>query len=169
MAFYLSADKPTEFYILSFCYSLADLEQAETILNAELFSNPEIKGSRIEWELFRLSWEYRLMHLTPVASHLRLTTFPRDYPQGRLDEVISLNRQTIRQTPGSIGAWLGRSITGETKILSRGDWNSITAQFEYVGSQVLHDARIRRQVQGIEAHYASFELHSVIRPESISI
>lgn len=165
IAFYLSAKDPQEYYVLAFCYLMPDLKEAQTLIEASLTSFLQGRGQIIEEALFQLNWEYRLVHLSPAASHLRLLHLPENYPLIRQQEYINSIRQQIRQWPGSIGAWFGRSISGKPMILSRADWSSPTAQLDYVGAQVLREARMQRRGGGesFGIEYASFELQSLIK------
>lgn len=167
IAFYLSSNDPNEYYILAFCYLMQDLREAQSLIEASLNRFLPGRGQLVEELLFQLNWEYRLVHLFPAASHLRLLTIPEDYPFLRQQEFINGARHHIREWPGSIGAWFGRCISGRPLILSRADWSSPAAQLEYVGAQVLRQARLRRRGngEGVEVEYASFELQSLIKTE----
>jgi hypothetical protein len=149
--FYLSANDSQEFFVLFFCFTASHI--ATFLKNLESC----LRGCEpVEQSVFRLNWDYRLVHLQPTASHLRLTTFPDDYPALKINDSLGYSKHHLREVPNVIGAWLGLSLEGKTKVLSRIDWNSHTALMEYVGSQTLREVKTRQRGEKVQAEYASF-------------
>lgn len=164
--FYLSASDPQDFYALSFWYALQDWEATTEKLQPGLSRALGGKAELLEQHHFRLIWETRQMHLSPVASNIRLMTFPDNFPQERIDEMVKAGRRQKHLMPGMVASWLGQSVSGKPILFHRVDWVSLEAQQNFFKANEVQQSIADSRAAGISLEYASFNLRGLVQPEA---
>lgn len=161
IVFYRSPDNPEEFYVISYWFQLQTNQQAKPA-EFEFFKHLLNKGELVDRETFQLCWEYRLITRSPATSHIRLLTFPEDFPEDRTQEIINFPRKHRLEVPGVIGSWMGLSLENKRKTLHRVDWATVEDRINFFNKQGTQEILEERKRSGIQIEYASFDLHELI-------
>ncbi|NWJ96606.1 MAG: hypothetical protein HXX20_12555 [Chloroflexi bacterium] len=155
---YLTHNSPKEVYSLSFWHSLEDLREFEKRWKTDLLMNPEFKAKPLSHHIFKLVWEFRLLTVPTIVSHLRLLTFPEKFSAQQFHEKINSRREEVKQVPGLIGAWLGVSTTNKAMALSRMDWSSLEALENFFNREVVQETVAQYRAAGFIIEEVSFNL-----------
>jgi heme-degrading monooxygenase HmoA len=162
IAFYCSDQSHQEFYLLSFWFQLEDSQEAHNLIRAEFFKATSLRSKMVERHIFRLNWEYRLLTQTPAASHIRLLTFPDNYPEDKAKVIIEAARKRKPEIPGLLGSWIGRCLDNPQLTLQRVDWASLDAMEAFFNSKQNQDIIAERRAQGIQIDYTRQNLKEII-------
>jgi hypothetical protein len=161
IVFYRSPVSPNELFVISFWYQLQS-NQPEKPVARDFFQRLETKGELVERETFRLTWEYRLLTQRTTASHIRLMTFPEDFPQAKIDQIINYPRKRRLEVPAVVGHWMGRSFNNPHRTLHRVDWSRLEDRINYFNMPSTRQMIEERKASGIDIEYASFDLQELI-------
>jgi hypothetical protein len=169
IAFYTSAESsPEEGYSLSLWLRLEDMMRARQTSLTELLSDPTLaqSESQVEKETFRLVWEQQNISQPVTASTLRLLVFPRDYSEERVKRMVDYLRELRWQTVGVRGAWIGRSLEDDRKLLVRTDWVNSEAFEQIAKSEFYQDMYKFFSYNGITTRFASSKLENIFSQEA---
>lgn len=150
--FYHSATLPQELFVLTFWNSLEEVRESEQLVLSILVQAAQCSSQEVEHSIFRLDWDYRRLHLAPVASHFQLMTFPTHYSELKFHEIKYSNRK-LKNSTEIVGVWFGHCVSGQPRVLSRIEWSNRIAQLDFVGWQVRRNAKQFR-LEGIKVEYA---------------
>ncbi len=165
-ALYLSQHDTQEFYLLNWWQSNADLGAALDSLNkAGILAELKTKVKILEHHTFDLIREYRRLPQPIQSSHIRLVTYPQNYPTDHINQMLDTMRQIRLGIPEIVGTWVGRHRGDKQIILYRADWASVEAQQTHLNSRVIQEMQERYAAEGILSDYPSFNLQLLLELE----
>jgi hypothetical protein len=163
-AYYLAENDPQEFYTMRLWQNVKSIQTNDNIKRAypqfqKIQPNCELQAQQV----FRLAWEYRKVEVLPAVSTLRLTLFPKDFPQELIRESECITRQLLRKASGVLGVWVGYSLESVPLVrLHRIDWASYQDRNQFFYSEDFQAIYNKLLAKGVISIPASFRLQGLV-------
>lgn len=168
--FYYSSVNVQEFYTCSLWLRLEDLEAVKAIpLDNLLPEQPQFKSTLLEEDTFRLLWEHQYLTTPVEISTIRPMTFPPDYPEEKFMHFARTFRKSIQGVKGLRGAWVGRSLNNQRRLLIRVDWASLEEWQELANEDYHKKAHSFYAERGIITEFGSSRWASNLKYEYSNI
>lgn len=165
-ALYLSNLNSRTYYNLSFFWALPAPQELEELFGLNSAPSLKTKKELISQQTFRLISDQRTLTRQPVASFLRILTFPESYSDAQINARLA-NSRRIRKILASVtGTWMGQALDDHRRVIIRSDWNEFEALQEFFSSPFYLTMLENDRQDEITVEHASYQLQSLSTPET---